>query len=586
MNMNKSQARTILNLPINFTKEELKKAYRCMSKKYHPDLNPGKNTEEKMKEINYAFETLKEHIENIDKKPKSFNDIKNDKLTELEEYIKGLRNFKVNDYNRSIIELYAKARSKENQIYIEYIEEVRNSVNLSELESVEKTYEYNIKCLIDSFVERLFSCWEIDLSLLTFYRDFESELEEIKAFCKDNISVNEVFKRFNKIRTFINQENNNLKTEVSNKIQNQIEKIILKHKSNLYYNDLSVKIEQLRNQVFNECMNIRTSREYQNDKVIGEANIKSLIDSIDGKVEQLFNDYSIFLSKKQEKSEELKSLSEKCPINHKEQINILINSLIEKLDLVEDYSQLEIWFNNSQNQIDLELNKIYKLVEEENKQAEINNIKVELLLKFGLLENKSIEEAQINSSILSRSLDCLLSFVKGKLEFENILWLRQISFKNVKNDEDILNFITKESEGVILPTSVTPVISDEKLMNLYEKIKPIVDVNQRKHLIREFAVDELRNSSYLNNLDDNVTEEIDMTKLEALGDFDCYHTISSKEIFEPKVSDVLAQMPGNIIVNAAFFEIVGVPKIVKDATVRFINPSYHMSKVRAYSLKK
>ena len=149
-----------------------------------------------------------------------------------------------------------------------------------------------------------------------------------------------------------------------------------------------------------------------------------------------------------------------------------------------------------------------------------------------------------------------------------------------------MNFINKNSEGVILPTSVTPAINDEKLVKLYEKIKPIVDVDQRKHLIREFALDELRNSSYLNNLDENMAEEIDMTKLETLGDFDCYHTISSREIFEPKISDVLAQMPGNIIVNAAFFEIVGVPRIVKDAAVRFINPSYHMSKVRAYSLKK
>lgn len=38
--------------------EEIKKAFRQQAKKYHPDLNPGKNTEEKFKEINEAYQVL------------------------------------------------------------------------------------------------------------------------------------------------------------------------------------------------------------------------------------------------------------------------------------------------------------------------------------------------------------------------------------------------------------------------------------------------------------------------------------------------------------------------------------------------
>lgn len=49
----------VLGIDRNATEDEIKKAYRKLAKKYHPDLNPGnKEYEKKMVEINEAYEAL------------------------------------------------------------------------------------------------------------------------------------------------------------------------------------------------------------------------------------------------------------------------------------------------------------------------------------------------------------------------------------------------------------------------------------------------------------------------------------------------------------------------------------------------
>jgi molecular chaperone DnaJ len=51
----------ILGVDRNATQDEIKRAYRRLAKKYHPDRNPdNKQAEEKLKEINKAYEVLKD----------------------------------------------------------------------------------------------------------------------------------------------------------------------------------------------------------------------------------------------------------------------------------------------------------------------------------------------------------------------------------------------------------------------------------------------------------------------------------------------------------------------------------------------
>ena len=48
----------ILGVSRNATDKEVRQAYRKLARRYHPDVNPDKSTEEKFKQINQAYEVL------------------------------------------------------------------------------------------------------------------------------------------------------------------------------------------------------------------------------------------------------------------------------------------------------------------------------------------------------------------------------------------------------------------------------------------------------------------------------------------------------------------------------------------------
>jgi len=50
----------ILGVSRDAEKSDIKKAYRKLARKYHPDVNKAANAEDKFKEVNEAYEVLKD----------------------------------------------------------------------------------------------------------------------------------------------------------------------------------------------------------------------------------------------------------------------------------------------------------------------------------------------------------------------------------------------------------------------------------------------------------------------------------------------------------------------------------------------
>jgi curved DNA-binding protein CbpA len=87
--------------------QEIKKSYRKLAKKYHPDRNKSDNAEETIKKINEAFETLS------DRKKRKQYDLESLNIFDLEELNNGEKE-NLSDQKQENLQNFAKSEFKSN----------------------------------------------------------------------------------------------------------------------------------------------------------------------------------------------------------------------------------------------------------------------------------------------------------------------------------------------------------------------------------------------------------------------------------------------------------------------------------------
>ena len=275
----------ILELENNASRDEIKKSFKKLALKYHPDKNKDKDTKQKFIEIKYAYDILSNeelkkkydiNLNNIYK----FNDfdynilnnlsinIKNFiKTTDFDKLIKiFLKNKKMNPYN--ILKLYNYFNNKDEKITNEYLN-INLNINFT-LKEIWNGLSKNIKIHRDT--KEIF---EEEIYPLDLEQIYENEGEIIKINNKIyngnlNIKINITEKIYNNEQYYVFQEELYI---IINKNR------IINNKFSIKYlddNEYKFNVNKLKN-ITNELGNVCLKRNFGLDKFYINKNNKTII---------------------------------------------------------------------------------------------------------------------------------------------------------------------------------------------------------------------------------------------------------------------------------------------------------------------
>lgn len=396
--MSFKEALQILGLKSNFTKEELKKAHRRLSFKYHPDRNKAPEATKKMKEVNVAYNilaiSLEENQNGID-----LNTYKEIKVTKLEEIL---------TFDLSQVDKEMSSEIKNIIIDMQYTLVVfKHMTVFKDKQSIDIEFAYAIQKIKNYFKE-----WKNQ-----FYKEFYIDENEVRENINYDCNVKEFYDNLLKIKEKYSKET---------KIKKQLEEETNKYKNYAGYEKLEILIEIcIKNTLFNikknKFQNIEQEIQKMHQQITTEVfeayyTLKRKITELDVIVDAI-NDEKI--------KNKYTTLKEKF---QQGQAFVNIENDIEKLEnLIAEYQKKQGYMEANGSKI----NDIY--------QSLINRY-VDNIKNY----NIATEYSSINNlnKFLNEVLQVFNQGIEETKELDYFNLFNGITFKRIADDSKILKIIT------------------------------------------------------------------------------------------------------------------------------------------------
>lgn len=457
MSMNKEKAMKILGLNYGFTTDNLKKAYRIRTLKYHTDnLETGNN--EMMQEINEAYSYLKDYVSNFS----SYN--QRDSYT----------NFDVDAYKREKLKELERRVKFSFEKYENIPFSIRNRILLFQ-EYVKGCLKFGKESRTKSEVDEEFTS-EILPELYLGLKNIECIFYQEYAIDKDNVKI--LLNYDDDLESFYDSLIK-IKNKYSGEavFEQKIDKKIAEYKDMSGYNRLAKFIEKIKI----KCIHRRTEFEtddscikYFNDMVL---NIFSVM-----------YDYETQISK----------IEEVCYNINDDEIKHKLDSLLMEFNCIENFGYI--------NRELIQLQGLIKTYEEEQERLKIPSYYGMILNRYtsSLQQLNGIgylEEANIVSNIFQKCLEFMQDVERRKRNIADLDILSRITFSNYKQDLKLLEINVDQpfSDIYIINKNVADNDYDTlligKVINKSVKIVEMIGYNLATELsLKRFSIDLFRYS--------------------------------------------------------------------------------------------
>ena len=133
-----------------------------------------------------------------------------------------------------------------------------------------------------------------------------------------------------------------------------------------------------------------------------------------------------------------------------------------------------------------------------------------------------------------------------------------------------------------------PKIKDEELLRKYDKIKPIIKIDNIYYKLRKYNLEQLKNYSYIIDRFQTKEDIIKEENISVIDEFSCYHVYGYYGLFQPKVYEVLSQHPEKHLNDSNAFYIYDAPRSKEELENQkdIINNGYYKTKVKILNIKK